>query len=141
MRPESSLFKKTELYGLQIFFDLASAYIANTDPDKSINIPAQSERKTLFELALWSKGLTNDEAVDVVTMDMGQMEDRLAIVGIKRPNIFPLIQRAEDYGMLTIHKTMGRISVYPGKMRQIIASMNIIMTLEQDQKAIAAEVA
>ncbi len=76
-----------------------------------------------------------NKEIDVVVLEMGSVEDRLAIAKMKRPNIFPLIQEAEDHGMLTIYKSEGRITVYPDKMRHVLASMNIIKALEQQQPA------
>lgn len=40
--------------------------------------------------------------------------------------------------MLTLDKENVSITIFPDKMRHIIASMNVILALQTDQKALAS---
>ncbi len=137
LRIPGKFLSKDELNGLQIFYDMANAHLAFAYQNRVVDTMAQNERKILFDTAIWAKTLLTTEAVDKVNLPLAQLEDKLAILGIKRLNIFPLIQRAASHGMLSLDKEDVSVSIYPDKMRQIIASINVIVALQQDQKILS----
>lgn len=138
LRIPGKFLSKDELNGLQIFYDMANAHLAFAHQNRSVETLAQNERKILFETALWAKGLLSSEAVDSVSLPLAQLEDKLAMSGVKRLNIFPLIQRSASHGMLVLDKEQGSVIIHPDKMRHIIASMNVILALQADQKSMSA---
>ncbi|RYZ56990.1 MAG: cyclic nucleotide-binding domain-containing protein, partial [Proteobacteria bacterium] len=57
LRIPGKFLSQDELNGLQIFYDMANAHLAFAYQNRSIESLAQSERKILFEAAVWAKGL------------------------------------------------------------------------------------
>lgn len=127
-----TFLSKTELHGLQIFIEIANVYLNSSDTTDTPAIPNTASRSALLDLSNWAKSININEGIDVVTVDMAQVEDRLVIAKTKRNLVFPLITTAQVHRMLTINKESGTISIYPDRMRQIIASMNIVKALEDD---------
>lgn len=135
LRVPGKFLSRNELAGLQIFYDMANAHLAFAYQSKKTELLAIGERKQLFDLALWAKQQLPADGVDAIALPIAQVEDYLVSLGLKRPNAFPLVQRATNFGLLIVDKDKGQIIIKPDRMRQTIASMNVILALEQFQNS------
>ncbi|MCX6130427.1 MAG: cyclic nucleotide-binding domain-containing protein [Proteobacteria bacterium] len=131
LRQPGKFLSKSELLGLQIFYDLANTQMGLTKLKKTLPALALGERKTLSELASWAKTQVLDKQNQLV-MNLSDCEDRLAKT-INRKHTIHVLQRASAWGMLHLDKSTTKVTIRPDFIRQTIASIAIIHALKQDE--------
>ncbi len=130
LRQPGKFLSKSELAGLQTFYDLANQHLGFGQQKKAGPSLALGERKALSVLALWAKTQPLDRSGTLV-LTLAECENRLA-QSLSRQHIIHVLQRASSWNLIHLDKAEVKISFKPDYMRQVIASMNLIHALENE---------
>jgi len=130
LRQAGKFLSKSELAGLQIFYDMAFQHLGFTQTKSGPPALAVGERKALLELATWAKTQPLDRS-GMIIMTLAECENRLA-QSLSRQHIIHVLQRATAWNLVQLDKADVRITLKPDYVRQVIASMNLIHALESE---------